>query len=138
MVNVNMLLYKQVPTHDVKLSYCEEKLNGIPTPFTLIDYDEWFKERHSWAVSYTGFQQIHLEDQLIKIFGDDKGYAEAHIEYFADYAIAEVIKRYGNEQIVKYVKIGCEHEWEYIGGDRFTTTHRCKKCGTEIERLMGV
>lgn len=130
-------MYELVHRGDVKLNYCTHNVNGIPTPFTLIDHDEWFKERHMWAVSYVGYNQIHLKDQLLKIFSDGDGYAEAYIEYFTDYAIAEVVKRYGNEQIVKYVKIGCKHEWEYVSGDKFSTIHRCSKCGTVIEMPTG-
>ena len=133
-----MLLYKQVPTHDVKLNYCEEKCNGIPTPFKLIDHDKWFKDRHMWAVNYTSYNQIHLKDQLMEIFGQDVGYAEAYIEYFGSYAIAEVIKNYGNEQTVKYVRIGCDHDWELIDSDRISYKQKCKKCGTIRELPTGV
>lgn len=131
-------MYELVCKNDVKFDYCEQHINGIPTPFEIITEDEWRELRHKWHNSYYSYEQIHLKDQLTKIFDKDVGYAEAYIDYNGEYAVAEVIKNYGNEKIIKYVKIGCKHDWELISSDRISYTQKCKKCGSVRELPTGV
>lgn len=137
-----MLLYKLVPTHDEKLNYCEEVINGIPTPFTIITMEKYNELKHMWHNNFYSYEQIHKKDQLLKLFGTDVGYAEAYIDYNGNYAVAEIIKNYWQEgkmqQQRTYVKIGCDHDWELIEKDNISYTQKCKKCGTIREVPTGV
>ena len=128
-------MYKLVHTDDVKLDYCTQNVNGIPTPFTIISEDEYRELKYRWHNPYCDFSQVHLKDQLTQLFGNDGGYASAYMDFNDEYGVAEIIKEYSNERV--YVKIGCQHEWKYIDGDKFTNIHRCKKCGTVIETPTG-
>ena len=130
-----MMLSKLVIDENVKFDYCEEVINGIPTPFSIISEDEWRKLRHAWANSYCGYTQIHDKEQLNQLFGEDDRFAEAHMDFNADYGVAEIIRHYTNERV--YVKIGCTHDWECIDSDKFMITKRCKICGTVVSEPTG-
>ena len=112
--------------------------NDMPRPFVEITHDEWFKQTHMWAFDYYDYKQIMNKQDLVEMFGTDSGYAEAYIEYGISSAFVEVVKRYGNETIVKYFKTGCNHDWELISSDSISYTQQCKKCGTVREVPTGV
>ena len=134
-----MLLYEPKPVHkDVEFNYCKRTAN-LPEPYMLIDEKTWRRKRHAWAVHYTEFEQIKDRDVLIKIFGKDIGRADAHIEYFGDYAVAEIIECNSRTEdpMVRFIQIGCEHDWEIIDRDKFSETRKCKICGTIIEIPQG-
>ena len=135
-------MYELVYKNGIKLDYCEQNVNGIPTPFEIITEDKWRELRHKWHNDYYSYEQIHLKDQLQQLFNVDSGYAEAYIDYNNEYAVAEIIKKFWQDREMKqqrvYVKIGCNHEWELIDENRLSYTHKCKKCGTIIETPTGV
>ena len=135
-------MYELVHKNAIRLNYCEQHVNGIPTPFEIITEDEWRELRHRWHNDYYSYEQIHLKDQLKALFNMDSGYAEAYIDYNSEYAVAEIIKNYWQDgkmqQQIIYVKIGCKHEWELIDGDRISYIQKCKKCGSVRELPTGV
>lgn len=113
------------------------RYNDMPRPFTEITYDEWFKQTHIWAFEYYDYKQVTNKQDLVEIFGADSGYAEVYIQYGISSAFAEVVKRYGNETIVRYFRVGCKHDWELVSSDSISYTQKCKKCGTIREIPTG-
>ena len=136
-------MYELVYKNDVKFDYCEDDhYNYLPTPYEVITEEEWRKLRYRWANSYFDFKQIMNKEQLQQLFGEDGGYASCYIDYNGEYGVAELIKtKWENGHDVEmraYVKIGCNHEWECTDSDKFSTTQRCKKCGTVREIPTGM
>jgi hypothetical protein len=111
--------------------------NDMPKPFTEITHKEWFTQTHMWAFEYYDYKQVMNKQDLVEMFGEDVGYAEAYIEFGCSTGFAEVIKRYGNKTIIKYFRIGCQHDWELIQSDSISYTQKCKKCGTVREVPTG-
>ena len=135
-----MYKYQYVSEEEVQFPYIESGcgFNSMPRPFIEITHDEWFRQTHMWAFQYYDYKQIMNKQDLVEMFGTDSGYAEAYIEYGISSAFVEVVKRYGNETIIKYFRIGCEHDWELISSDRISYTQKCKKCGSIRELPTGV
>ena len=138
-------MYKlvHINNNDVKFDYCDLTWhNSLPTPYEVITEEEWRKLKYKWANSYCDFRQVMQKEQLKELFGEDGGYASCYIDFNNEYGVAELIKTKWenghNVEMRAYVKIGCKHEWEFVEGDKFSTTHKCKKCGATIEMPTGV
>lgn len=130
-----MFVYRKV-SENVEFDYCQEMGNGIPTPYEKISREEYEKLKHQWFTEYCSYNQVHNKEQLIDLFGEVVGYTEAHMDFNGEYGVAEIIGGF-DKQKRAYVRIGCKHDWETIASDRFSTTVRCKKCGTVVEQQTG-
>ena len=116
-----MYKYQYISEEEVQFPYIESgrDFNSMPRPFMEITHDEWFKQTHMWAFQYYDYKQIMNKHGISSAF-------------------VEVVKRCGNETVVKYFKTGCKHDWELISSDSISYTQQCKKCGTVREVPTGV
>jgi len=137
-------MYKLEKVPDLEFKYLSEPLhfNKMPKPYRSISRSKFEELSRNYSPNYIDNGQVHDLDDSRWAKDVKLSYYEARYYFYETYAIAriETHKRTNNRKITvkyRYYILGCNHEWEFVSGDKFSTKCRCKKCGMAGEFQTG-